>query len=152
MDVQLYSTGGMSDLNEPIIIRTRVLATPEQVWACWTEPAHITAWNQASPDWHCPHATNNVTEGGRFAWHMAARDGSVGFDFGGMYTLVVPKKEIRYRMDDGRRVAITFERDGDDVVVTEAFEAESLNARELQQAGWQAILESFRQHVESLAE
>ena len=28
-----------------ITIETRVAATPDQVWGCWTAPEHITQWN-----------------------------------------------------------------------------------------------------------
>ena len=34
--------------------------------------------------------------------------------------------------------------------VTESFEPESENPREMQQGGWQAILENYRKHAESL--
>lgn len=32
---------------------------------------------------------------------MEAKDGSVGFDFEGTYTRIVPKQVIEYRMSDG---------------------------------------------------
>ena len=74
----------------------------EKVWRSWTEPQHITQWNQASPDWHCPKATNDLREGGKFSSTMAARDGSMSFDFGGVHTKVEHHKhdERRTRRDE----------------------------------------------------
>ena len=54
-------------------------------------------------------------------------------------------------MADGRTVDVTFEETSDGVLVTETFEAETENTEELQRAGWQAILENFRQYVETKA-
>ncbi len=35
-----------------ITVTTTVAVSPELAWAYWTEPQHITQWNQASDDWH----------------------------------------------------------------------------------------------------
>ena len=35
-----------------ITVETLVKAPVEKVWTNWSEPKHITKWNQASPDWH----------------------------------------------------------------------------------------------------
>ena len=79
---------------------------------------------------------------------MEAKDGSVGFDFEGTYTRVVPKKAIEFHMSDGREVQVEFiERQGE-VLVKETFDAETENTPELQRQGWQAILDSFQRHVE----
>jgi uncharacterized protein YndB with AHSA1/START domain len=93
----------------PITVEANVNAPVETVWECWTHPLHITQWNNASPDWHTPSAMNDLREGGSFTSRMEARDGSVGFDFGGTYTKVVEREEIAYVMDDGRKVRVTFD-------------------------------------------
>ena len=79
---------------------------------------------------------------------MAARDGSVAFDFAGRYDEVSPNTLIAYTLDDGRKVTVRFLEHGDSVAITETFEAEQQNSAELQQAGWQAILNSFKRYVE----
>lgn len=122
----------------------------DQVWMCWTQPKHITQWNAASDEWHCPTATNDLRAGGRFSYHMAARDGSMGFDFSGTYDVVNRPEQIKYTLDDGRLVSIQFAETNDLTTVTEIFEAETENPVDLQQAGWQAILDRFKQYVESL--
>jgi len=133
-----------------ITITTNIQAAIEKVWDCWTLPEHIVNWNFASPDWHAPAAENDLREGGEFVFTMAARDGSVAFDFTGIYTLVEPYKLIEYRIADGRKVSVQFLSEANHVVVTETFETENQNSAEMQEAGWQAILNNFKDYVEQL--
>jgi len=128
------------DINEPL----------EKVWSCWTEPDHIVKWNFASDDWHCPRAENDLHSGGLYSWRMEAKDGSMGFDFWGRYTLVDPFKELRSELGDGRKVEVKFKSAGDRTTVEETFEAETENTAELQKAGWQAILNNLKKHTESV--
>lgn len=132
-----------------ITIRATVHAPVEKVWKLWTGPEHIMQWNNASDDWHTPHATNDLRVGGKFLSHMAAKDSSMSFDFEGTYSKVEPHKVIEYTITDGRKVKIHFISKGNETEVEEIFEAESMNAIELQRSGWQAILDNFKNYVES---
>ena len=132
-----------------ITVEAAIVAPIEKVWKYWTEPQHITQWNNASEDWHTPHAENDLKEGGRFTSRMEAKDGSFGFDFGGTYTLVETNKQIEYTLDDGRKVSINFTSQGNETTVVETFEAENMNSIELQKGGWQAILDNFKKYVEN---
>lgn len=134
---------------QAITITTTVHATLELVWQCWTDPAHITHWNQASSDWHCSRATNDLRVGGSFSALMAAKDNSVSFEFAGTYTEVVPEEKIAYTMADGRSVTVNFTQEADAVIVTETFDPETENTLELQRSGWQAILDNFKTYVEA---
>lgn len=138
-------------MTEPtrITVETTVNAPIDTVWRCWTEPDHIMQWNAASDDWHTPSATNDLREGGEFVARMEAKDGSVGFDFGGTYTKVIDRRQIDYTMSDGRAVSITFDEQDGKTIVTETFDAESENPVEMQRDGWQSILDNFKQYVES---
>jgi len=118
------------------------------VWDCWTKPEHITRWNHASDDWHCPAATNDLRVGGSFAATMAAKDGSVSFDFMGIYDEIVSEKLIAYHMADNRKVEVTFRSIGNTTEVIEIFDPENQNPLEMQQAGWQMILNNFKKHAE----
>jgi len=80
---------------------------------------------------------------------MEAKDGSFGFDFGGVYDSVDINKFIEYTIGDGRKVEITFTADGNKTKVTESFEAESMNSPEMQKNGWQAILDNFKKYTET---
>ncbi len=132
-----------------ITVTATVAAAADKVWTHWTHPQHITQWNFASPDWHCPAAENEVRPGGKFKWTMAARDGSMSFDFEGEYKEIIPLKKITYVIADGRHVTVEFVSVGAHTQVTETFEAEGMNPEEMQQAGWQSILDNFKNYVES---
>lgn len=131
-----------------ITVRTQVHSSIDKVWKLWTTPEHIVLWNAASPDWHTTKSENDLRVGGRFSSRMEAKDKSFGFDFGGMYDLIIPSHLIQYTMDDGRKVKIEFNSEGNNCTVIESFEAETENSIELQQGGWQAILDSFKNYVE----
>jgi uncharacterized protein YndB with AHSA1/START domain len=133
-----------------ITVEALVHAPIEKVWSSWGEPKHITKWCQASPDWHAPHAENDLRTGGKFKTTMAAKDGSVSFDFDGVYSNVQKNKLIEYSIADGRKVKITFAAEGNKTKVVETFDAESENPIEMQRGGWQAILDSFKKYTESL--
>jgi uncharacterized protein YndB with AHSA1/START domain len=133
-----------------VTVEATVNAPVEKVWASWVEPQHITKWCQASPDWHAPRAENDVKVGGRFSTTMAAKDGSFSFDFGGQYDVVEKNKVLSYVIDDGRKVKVVFTANGNQTHVAETFETESQNPVEMQRAGWQAILDSFKKYTEAL--
>jgi uncharacterized protein YndB with AHSA1/START domain len=139
----------METLNKTkIIVVSTINAPVEKVWNFWTSPEHITKWCNASDDWHVPHAENDVRMGGKFITRMEAKDGSFGFDFGGVYDEVKTNKMIAYTIGDGRKVNVIFDSNGNKTNVTETFEAETQNSLEMQRGGWQAILDNFKKYTE----
>lgn len=134
---------------ELITISAIIKADIDKVWTYWNEPEHITKWAFASDDWECPYAENDLRIGGTFTSRMQAKDGSAGFDFSGTYTSVVPHERIEYVMTDGRKVTVVFENTAEGVSIVETFDPENENSREMQQAGWQAILDTFKKYVET---
>lgn len=132
-----------------ITVETTIKAPVEKVWKLWTSPEHITKWNNASDDWHTTRAENDVRTGGKFLSRMEAKDGSSGFDFGGIYDDVKTNELIVYTMGDGRKVKIAFTSKGNETKVIETFEAETENSTELQRGGWQAILDNFKNYAET---
>ena len=134
---------------EPITVQSVIHTPVSKVWQCWTEPDHITQWNFANYDWHCPGAENNLTVGGKFSYTMAAKDGSFSFDFWGIYEQIDLYKSINYSLGDGRKVAISFIAENDTTLVKQVFVPEEINPPEMQSAGWQAIMDNFKKHTES---
>ena len=132
-----------------ITVENTINAPVEKVWECWTKPEHITQWNNASDDWHTPRAENDLRVGGSFVCRMEAKDGSFGFEFGGVYDAVRKNEYIEYTLGDGRKVNITFSAEGKTTNLVEKFEAESENSPELQRGGWQAILDKFKKYTEA---
>ena len=137
------------DNTTSITVETIINVPVEVVWQYWTDPEHITQWNYASDEWHSPHAQNNLNVGGKFLYRMEAKDGRFGFDFSGSYTVVVSNEQIKYTLDDGRKVQINFLSQEDATKITEIFEAETENAIEMQKDGWQSILDNFKKYVEA---
>lgn len=133
-----------------ISVETIVKADPYKVWNCWTQAPHIMNWNFASEDWHCPKAVNDLRVGGKFSYTMAAKDGSMSFDFEGTYDEVQEPALISYTIADQRKVKISFEKTASGIRVVENFETENLNPVEMQRAGWQAILDNFKKYAETL--
>jgi uncharacterized protein YndB with AHSA1/START domain len=132
-----------------ITIENTINAPVEKVWESWTKPEHITKLCFASDDWHTPRAENDVRVGGSFSSRMEAKDGSMGFDFGGIYDAVRKNEYLEYTLGDGRKVDITFTTQGNKTKVVESFEAEGTNPIEMQRGGWQAILDNFKKYTES---
>ncbi|WP_131537742.1 SRPBCC family protein [Pedobacter nototheniae] len=132
-----------------ITVESTVNAPVEKVWNYWNAPEHITKWCSASEDWHAPKAENDLRVGGKFETRMEAKDGSFGFEFGGTYDEIETNKLIAYTMGDGRTVKIIFEQNGESTRVIESFEAETTNSIEMQQGGWQAILNNFKKYTEA---
>ena len=134
-----------------ITVEATVNAPTEKVWDIWTSPEHITKWNNASADWHTPTATNDLKTGGKFVYRMEAKDGSMGFDFNGIYDEIRPFEYIEYTMSDDRKVKVKFESQGNQTHIIESFEAESQHPLEMQRDGWQAILNNFKTYTEQLS-
>jgi uncharacterized protein YndB with AHSA1/START domain len=132
-----------------ITVETKVKAAIDKVWRTYTSPEHVTMWNFASDDWHCPRATGDLRPGGNFSARMEAKDGSMGFDFEGTYINVVEHKLIEYSFGD-RTAKVEFTPSGQDVAVRVTFDSEPTHSEEQQRGGWQAILTNFARHAEIL--
>lgn len=130
-----------------ITVQTTIPVPIARVWEYWTEPAHIMQWNQASDDWHTTAAHNDVRVGGVFCSTMAAKDGSMSFDFAGTYTDVIAHRHLTYALGDTRIVHVDFTPTSTGTHIVEQFTPETTHSHELQQAGWQAILDSFARYA-----
>lgn len=131
-----------------ITVQSNIKAPVQKVWEFFTNPQHVINWNFAMPEWHCPSATNQLEVGGEFHYTMAARDNSMSFDFWGTYQKIEIEKNIEILLGDGRSMLVTFEMTDDTTIITEKFEPENENPVEMQQAGWQMILDNFKRYVE----
>jgi uncharacterized protein YndB with AHSA1/START domain len=132
-----------------ITVENTIDAPVAKVWEFWTKPEHIIKWCNASDDWHTPRAENDLKVGGKFVSRMEAKDGSMGFDFSGVYDAVRTNEYIEYTLGDDRKVKINFTAQGNKTKVVESFEAENTHSIEMQQGGWQAILDNFKKYTEA---
>ncbi|MBL8015252.1 MAG: SRPBCC family protein [Candidatus Doudnabacteria bacterium] len=136
-------------MSEAITVSAEINSPVAKVWDYYTQPEHITQWNNASEDWHTPRAENDLRPGGHFLSRMESRDGTQGFDFTGTYEAVEEHKLIKYTMDDDRKVTITLSEADGKTKMDVTFDPETENTPELQRSGWQAILDNFKSYVES---
>jgi len=134
--------------SKTITLETLISVSLDKAWETWIQPQHVTQWNFASADWHCPSAQTDLRVGGKFSSRMEARDGSFGFDFWGIYDEIIPHKLLRITMGDERKMEVHFETLNGKVKVTERFEIEDLNSAEMQREGWQAILNNYKAYAE----
>lgn len=134
-----------------ITVEADIAAPIEEVWRAYTTPADIMKWNAASDDWHTTAASVDLREGGTFSSRMEAKDGSMGFDFAGTYTKIVPNNLIEFIFGD-RTARVVFTEGPKGVNVRVTFDAETTHSEEHQRSGWQAILNNFARHVERLQE
>lgn len=128
-------------------VETNIAAPIADVWRIYTTPEDITQWNAASDDWHTTKASVDLREGGAFSSRMEAKDGSMGFDFAGTYTKVVPQKRIEYSFGE-RTAQVEFTPGDEGVNVRVTFDAEATHPVEQQRSGWQAILNNFARYTE----
>lgn len=130
-----------------ITIETTIAAPVAAVWKAWTTPEDIKQWNAASDDWHTTASRVDLRVGGEFSSRMEAKDGSMGFDFGGTYTQIIPNKLIECSFG-GRILTVEFIESANSVTVRETFDPEPTHSIEQQRDGWQSILNKFAKHVE----
>lgn len=135
-------------MTNAITVQTTVAAPLARVWECWTGVEHIQGWAFASDDWAARGIANELWAGGQMKSHLYAKDGSMGFDFEGTYSLVKPESFLALTLSDGRKVEVSFAETEGGVMVTETFEAENMNPVEMQRDGWQAFLNNFKKYVE----
>lgn len=131
-----------------VTVQTLIDKPLQEVWDKYTRPEHIVNWNFASNDWHCPKAYNEVKTGGQFSHRMEAKDGSMGFDFEGTYTEVIPLKKLAFNLEK-RKVWTEFTDFNGKVLVSGSFEPEQTHSIYMQRDGWQAILNNFKKYCNS---
>lgn len=130
-----------------VTVATDIAAPVDAVWDAYTSPEDIKQWNAASADWHTTSARVDLRVGGSFSSRMEARDGSMGFDFAGTYTNIVPHELIEYAFG-GRSARVEFSKLAQGTRVRVTFDTEETHSVEQQRSGWQAILDNFARYVE----
>lgn len=131
-----------------VTVSAQVSVPADAAWRYFTEPTSITEWNFASPDWWCPRAQNDVRPGGTFSYRMESRDGAMGFDYEGTFVAVEPHRRLHLALGPDREVIVEFEPNAAGTEVRQSFTPEGEFPVEYQQAGWQAIMDNYRVHVE----
>lgn len=135
---------------DSLIVTVTINETIDKVWDYFTNPEHIVGWNFAHESWECTNATNDLQVGGEFHYLMSAKDKSVRFDFWGTYTEILTHHKIFSFMGDGRKLEVVFNKLDENITeIFERFEPESINSLDMQEQGWQSILNEFKKYCET---
>lgn len=129
-------------------VRAVIEAPLDQVWDKWTQAVHVVNWNFAHESWCCPNAEVDFRVGGGSNYRMEAKDGSMGFDLNATFSAIEEHKQILSVLEDGRNVIVNFNVEGNQTTVVQRFEPEQENPLDMQQGGWQAILNQFKSYCE----
>ncbi len=138
----------MSNTTAPITVQTIINASVADCWKCWTNPADILKFNNPFDDWHTAKVDIDVKPGGRLYYSMEAKNGSEGFDFGGVYDIIITNERIESTGDDGRKTINTFTADGNKTIVKEIFEPDATTPLDVQTLFCQNILDNFKKYME----
>lgn len=122
----------------------------DKVWESFTESKHIVNWNFAHPSWHCPSSMVDLKVGGEMINRMEAVDGSVGFDLKATFNIIERPFRLQYTLEDGRKVVCSLNKNQEEVELVQEFEPEVENSEDMQNQGWQAILDNFKNYTETL--
>jgi uncharacterized protein YndB with AHSA1/START domain len=151
----------MSDLT--LVVRRTIRATPERLFAAWTEPAQLKRW-WGPAQVECPVAEVDLRVGGRYRLANQFPDGSIWW-IGGVFEALSPPHLLVYSWElstgdiapsgkpppdqAGERVTVRFEPRGDatEIIVTHERIADR-SARDSHEQGWLGCLDGL---VELLA-
>lgn len=129
-------------------VSVQIAAPLSEVWNKWTQAEHVVNWNFAHESWCCPKAEVDFRVGGASNYRMEAKDGSFGFDLKATFLELQFPSYIASQLEDGRGVEVQFIEGENGVLLKQRFEPESENPLDLQQQGWQAILNQFKFYCE----
>ena len=143
---------------QKITINTTIQVPITNVYNSYLDAEDNKQWNTAGGGWTTGKTTIDAKVGGRWSTEYISPDGTNDFVFGGTYTEIIPNQKIAYAMNpvdkpispEDRRVEVLFAEVeiGKSTQVTVIFDPENENAIAFQKAGWQNILNNFKQFIE----
>jgi uncharacterized protein YndB with AHSA1/START domain len=139
---------------ETLIVRKTISATPERLFAAWTEPERLLKW-WGPAGVSCIGAEVDLRVGGHYRIGNRLPDGKLLWIVG-EFEVIEPPRRLRYtwRMEGAsqaaERVTVHFEAQGEatEVIVThERIPNRAL--RDQHQHGWQECLEGLVEYLEA---
>lgn len=140
--------------NITLVVRRRIYASPETLFAAWTQPTHLKRWWGPRPV-KCVDAQVDLRIGGSYRIANEFPDGTLLWIVG-EFEVVDPPYKLVYSWHAGsephhsERVTVLFEPQGDATEVTVVHER-ILNAavRDRHQAGWNGCLDALANYLSS---
>lgn len=146
-------------MNEPhitLVVRRTIHATPEKLFAAWTEPEHLKKWWGPGPV-TCADAEVDLRVGGSYRIANQMPDGTVLWIVGEFEIVDRPRKLVySWRAGpgspDSERVTVQFQPQGDatEVIVTHE-RIPNAAMRNLHQAGWDGCLDGLASYASAEA-
>ncbi len=142
-------------LGATLVVRRRIHATPEKLFAAWTEPEHLVHW-WGPEGVACPAAEIDLRVGGAYRIANRFPDGTV-VCIAGIFELVEPPRRLIYtwKLESqqalAERVTVCFERldAATEVTVTHERIADGA-ARTSHERGWAGCLDSLVRYAGQL--
>ena len=133
-----------------LVVKITIDVPVEKAWELYKNPLHNEKWNIASDDWTCTIISNDMVVGGTILAKMEANDGSISFDFEGVYDFVNEHRSFMYTKKDGRKFNTIFEDCSGCTKVTFAFDPDVAYSSEIQRMVWDKILHNYKKYAELL--
>jgi len=138
-----------------LVVRRRIQATPEKLFAAWTQPEHLVHW-WGPQGVACPAAEIDLRVGGGYRIANRFPDGTVVW-IAGIFELIEPPRRLMYtwklesQSGSAERVTVCFELlDGStEVTVTHERIADEA-ARNSHERGWAGCLNSLVRYAGQL--
>ena len=91
----------MTDAETPheLVLVARYAASPQEVWAAWTEPERFAKW-WCAPDWTVADVVMEVRPRGRFHEVQTSPDGEIVMPFDGFYRVVEAPERLVFTLTD----------------------------------------------------
>jgi uncharacterized protein YndB with AHSA1/START domain len=146
--------GAKKKLAAVLVVRRRIHASPEKLFAAWTQPPLLVRW-WGPQGVACPAAQVDLRVGGTYRIANQFPDGTVLW-IAGVFEVIEPPHRLIYtwRLESQtgpmERVAVCFEARGNatEVVVTHERIADDA-ARTSHERGWIGCLDSLRDYAEA---
>jgi uncharacterized protein YndB with AHSA1/START domain len=142
-------------LTAVLVVRRRINATPEALFAAWTQPALLVQW-WGPQGVSCPEAEIDLRVGGAYRIANRFPDGTVVW-IGGAFELIEPPRRLTYTWklegsgaDLAERVSVCFEELGSatEVIVTHERISDEA-ARRSHERGWLGCLDGLVDYVKA---
>lgn len=137
-----------------LVVRESIRATPERLFAAWTEPGQLQAW-WGPDDVTCVGAEVELRVGGRYRIGNRFPDGKVLWIAGRFEAIDTPRKLVYTWSIEGagreaERVTVEFVSQGETTEVRVTHERITDEATaDMHRLGWQGCLRGLREHLEA---
>ncbi|MEQ8697406.1 MAG: SRPBCC domain-containing protein [Bauldia litoralis] len=136
------------DAEAALVVRRTIRASPERLFAAWTQPEHLMRWWGPGPV-TCPEAEIDLRVGGRYRLANRMPDGRVDW-ISGVFEVVEPPSRLVYSWRIGasaaapERVTVRFEPRGEETeVVIHHERIATPEARRTHRQGWEGCLDGL---------